>query len=199
LKLYLKINPGGDGGVGRLRAHAPDTAALLWDFDPGYRFMPAFPPDEIFYASRLDENGSPVNLSSYSAQNAARKWTDDLAGYVSFNGRGYLFLSRRVPGKNRDNSISRLDVDTGKVLWTYDARTGRSFSSGLYGKKGEVYLAESDESFAPVRLVALDPETGKELWGYPLDGPFAVGADGTIYRLIQDDQGRVVGVEAISP
>lgn len=65
-----------------------------------------------------------------------------------------------------DNDVFALDVDTGEILWEYNASTDRRAGNpfgrsnrGVALGEGRVFIGQLD-----AKLVALDPRTGAVLW-----------------------------------
>ncbi|MCG3174018.1 MAG: hypothetical protein GMKNLPBB_02238 [Myxococcota bacterium] len=184
--------PGASNGMVRLQAFEPGDARKRFDLTLPREGQIAWAPSRYFYAAYGD------GIDQYGMADGSKLWSKPLKGRLSFHGVDRTFLSEPASQVNRDVAISLMS-GSGDLLWTYRARTGYFFASGLYGKNGEVYLAESDPLLTPIRLIALSPADGKEIWSLPLDGPFSVGWDGTIYRLTLDANGRMIGVDAITP
>jgi alcohol dehydrogenase (cytochrome c) len=105
-------------------------------------------------------------------------WRTSLNG--SGLGQGYsqqaqaLFYEGVLYVVTGDNDVFAVDVETGKILWTYEANVdfdntviccGR-LSRGVGLGDGKVYVGRLD-----ARLVALDQATGKVVWDIPAGDP----------------------------
>ncbi|GAB4302115.1 MAG: hypothetical protein Kow0090_17680 [Myxococcota bacterium] len=180
---------------------------FLWEFSRpfGERFYTASLGSSAFFAADFPEFANePLRTLAVNDGDGSVKWTLERSGFPVSHGGNKFFLAH-----NDDESatavktylIERYDPNSpGSAIWSYQSESGRVFSMGLYGLNGEMYLASRPKQGSQSdRIVALDFETGAVLWTYPLDGSFAIGADGKIYRMIVDENGMVSRMEAITP
>jgi alcohol dehydrogenase (cytochrome c) len=117
-----------------------------------------------------------INRSNVAQVKAV--WRTSLNG--SGLGQGYsqqaqaLFFAGVLYVVTGDNDVFAVDVETGKIIWTYEANVdfentviccGR-LSRGVGLGDGKVYVGRLD-----ARLVALDQLTGKVVWDVPAGDP----------------------------
>ena len=134
------------------------------------------------------------------------------------DGRGYIYT---VPSLHWTNvggwgsvSIYKLDAQTGEIVWEkpYDCGTVEGVSGGvqsspLLGKEGTdiegmiIYSIARTPNMYTGKLVALDTETGEEIWcldmsSYPWSSPVPVYTDdGRAYVVICDSVGNMFFVD----
>ena len=150
---------------------------------------PAFTAAELVRqpAQSWVTNGGNIYNQRYSAltqinrSNVAQVkavWRTSLNG--SGLGQGYsqqaqaLFYEGVIYVVTGDNDVFAVDVETGKIIWTYEANVdfdntviccGR-LSRGLGLGDGKIYLGRLD-----ARLIALDQATGKVVWDIKAGDP----------------------------
>lgn len=151
------------------------------------------------WAKEIDPNGRPVlgpgsgitegGVLSYPARPGATNWWSPsyspLTGLVYVPSiesgavfsktpatyrRGDMFLGGLVAGlKERRYSVRALDALTGEMKWEFQRQRQTSAESrraGVLSTAGRIVMAADETVF-----VALDDETGKELWAMNLGGP----------------------------
>ncbi len=126
-----------------------------------------------------------------------RQNTDRFDGY-RFDNTGKLRLATRVP-ENGDNELLRLDAD-GKSTKVYSCTVFETCYPVRFHKDNRrVYLVTNKGDVDLIRLVLLDPETGKEepVESDPMNrvdfgsARFSDLTDEMIYTLYQDDKPRI--------
>ncbi|MBQ1252005.1 MAG: PQQ-binding-like beta-propeller repeat protein, partial [Firmicutes bacterium] len=132
---------------------------------------------------------------------------------------GYIYTAPSLHWTKDSNdhgtvSIYKLDAMTGEILWehpyecyTVEGVSGGVQSSPLLGKEGEsiegmiIYSISRSPGKEEGILVALDTETGDEIWRLDLDyyawsSPVGVyDEDGTVYVVLCDSAGHAFLVE----
>ncbi|HYO62619.1 MAG TPA: S9 family peptidase [Pyrinomonadaceae bacterium] len=137
-----------------------------------------------------------VRLSTGERQ-LLRQNTERFGGY-QFDNAGRLRLATRTP-PNGDTEILRLDAD-GKATVIYSCNVFESCSPVRFDKENRrVYLTTNKGNVDLIRLVLLDPETGKEemVESDPMNrvdfggARFSDVTDALIYTAYEDDKPRI--------
>ncbi|HEY6145829.1 MAG TPA: PQQ-binding-like beta-propeller repeat protein [Solirubrobacterales bacterium] len=80
-----------------------------------------------------------------------------------------------------ESAVQAIDLESGDVLWTWQSESATQGPNGVVVADGSVFAATASE------VVALDQETGKELWSTPIaESPLAIDMapgyeDGLVY------------------
>jgi outer membrane protein assembly factor BamB len=115
---------------------------------------------------------------------------------------GYI-LSPPVEAGNRvytmdaESEVRAFDAATGQRLWAFETRPkderGRSFGGGVAFADGRLFA-----STGYGQVIALDPETGKEIWRHPVGAPVRGAptvADGRVFVVTVENTAEAIAAD----
>lgn len=164
--------------AGRTILLGPKTKNLIWNIGSiAIYSIPAIGLDGTIYTG--SNNG---NFYAF-APDSHEKWRYETGSAITASPA--ITENRTIYIPSQDGMVYAFRPD-GTVKWTYDTNAyAGSYSSPAIGSDGTVYVGVGD-SISPETdgLYALNPD-GTLKWHYdtgaPIDGPPAIGKDGTIY------------------
>jgi hypothetical protein len=175
---------------------------------PGYTFrgspyVPAVddgsaPGLMLFFAAdaRRDDDHPGVALSGADVESGDVRWTSDVK--VSTDVPGAMILRRRAFVLSRDGLVA-VDTRSGRTVWSVEAPAGTMFSPPMTDGRQVLVSIQEPDDIRPGDLVALDPETGTQVWRKPLPGgvDHLYAAGDVLLGLIEDHDGHVQEVVRI--
>ncbi|MEV5757565.1 PQQ-binding-like beta-propeller repeat protein [Streptomyces tendae] len=183
---------GADGGSGSPTAAAKQpTVRELWPSDMDLRHVEAA-------RGKLVGEGDDGRLHALTAADGDTAWTYPGPGSSSFEG---VSDGLAVVSSDEDGTIRGIDMDSGELVWSVDARThtpsGTEFN--LYMRvvvaDGTVYtnamydLPEDSERYGTYAVSAVDAATGRLKWTHRIDqilsDALAV-VDGVVYGGVRE-------------
>ncbi|PUB28962.1 putative pyrroloquinoline-quinone binding quinoprotein [Promicromonospora sp. AC04] len=132
-------------------------------------------PDDLWFVA----DGSGFGFDAVR-EDGSVAWTDKYSG-------GVLLVARDVVVVDRGNKVAGLDRVTGAELWTWSGEHVLGLARYRTLTDGETVALEHlpQESSGEGLLVALDLDTGEQLWDAPLTNT-AVAVDGHIVEITLD-------------
>lgn len=210
------LGPKRDGWVGGFKAPAPwpERVHSLWEVEVGEGYgTPLVAGNRVYQHAR---QGDDEVLWCLDLETGAVKWRKTvftafkIAGGGEFHGKGPKSCPVLADGRVFTMSITGVltawDADSGKLLWRrddskrYDRKNqphwGVATSPIVDGDQVVVHFGNDDRG----ELVALDVETGKELWTHGKDGasyssPLVLTIAG-VRQIVEWNHRALVGVES---
>lgn len=163
----------------------PDNKLRVLDVADGrsaYTIGDPYPYSTYFFASAvvLTDTGQAIvgagNLMAFDLANHTRSWTlnTETSGTPAY-GNGTIY----AVGANGRSLEARAPA-TGSLLWTAPLPEGAPFSNVIVTRN--LAFASSDAT-----TVAIDLNTQKVVWTYPMGGSLAISARGVLYVLSKTD------------
>lgn len=156
-----------------------ETGTTLHTLDGWVRNDAASPdaPDDLWFVTMW------TNGSGFEAVRA-----DGSVAWTERHGRSALLAGRDVVVVDRGNRVVGRDRESGAELWTWsggDLSELVRFRTLTDGEAVALEYVSRDGSTRAGLLVAIDLDTGKELWDVPMTGP-AVAVDGHLVEFTPD-------------
>jgi len=158
-------------GNNGLEAIDPQSGAVNWQVTlPGAPWYGLASGGAVYIISTIDPS-QPFAFSAYSLSNGAHLWDVALSSSQSPQAdSGYIFTDPANPqtvfATSNDQSgvvyLDAFDASTGNHLWTYSTSTLQPI-----GVSDNRVVLTSLDVFNPQPTVALDGETGQQVWAFP--------------------------------
>jgi|GEM_PF-3382736 len=182
--------------AGLVTALDAETGEQRWEnaeFDDRFSTSPMPSPDgDTLYTGTWSEG--PYALDAATGE---IRWS-----YEGDDGGSTGGLDRTVPAVTDDgvfvagSGISRLEPETGELVWNVNVGTARSSPAVV---DGTVYAGTTDDGGV---LYAVDADTGETAWTYETDGWMTCSpsvADGTVYVGTRDNRLHAVDADTGTP
>jgi|AntDeeMetageno50_2_1112565.scaffolds.fasta_scaffold00096_2 outer membrane protein assembly factor BamB len=173
--IYIRIN---NDDVTRVFAVNVDNQELRWQTE-----LPGYGGDSRIRSSPAINNGTVyVGSNALNAQNGNIEWsTRDAEVEITFN--EYYTVNSVSVSNNRvftgyDGGVHAFDADTGQLEWSFGEEVGMSLrgtpavaeETVYYGRNVNTADSPEEEFDIEGEVVALDAETGNQIWRFETNG-----------------------------
>ncbi len=153
-----------------------NTGASLWQYSVGGDTVTGFAIDGSG-AFIAHDSGSPSSavLDAVNATTGKRRWTrpttypliqdvsvHSSASLLAANGDIYIATCEGSSGSCNAIHVLAFDEQTNKLVWSFDPQATGNVTLQLYGE--HLFIASSSSDGTAISYVALDGQTGAQLW-----------------------------------